>query len=242
MSILPRSPYLHTVDVVVMRYIDHKSPAGNGLPASEIQVLLNKREHAPFANEWALPGLVVNGDQQDVSIDQAAVRLMKSEKVGIEPLYMEQVGTEGNGERDPRCWSSTTFYMAFVDADVVINENQRFIPLKILTNRSFLLPFDHNTIITMVEERLVSKSRYSSLPLLLLGRQITLTESCDVMSCVLGKPVQKSSMRIRLDSMTQTGFLEVTEEKKASKLGRSQVLINNLKPGEVLFFDRCIEK
>lgn len=244
MSQMPHSPYLHTVDVVVMRYISAKSPKGvsMGLKKDEIQVLVHKRDKEPFMDAWALPGLVVNGSQQDASITDAARRLMRSEKVGFEPLYMEQVGTEGNAVRDPRCWSSTTFYMAFVDPEQKIKENQAFIPLDDIICHQYKLPFDHNLIVINVAERLYSKSLYSSLPLLMLGRQITLTEATEVTSCIVGKEVRKSSMRARLDAMIAAGYLEETQEKKASTVGRSQVLINNLKLGEVFFFERCIER
>lgn len=234
----PRSPYLHTVDVVVLRYVSGRNDQGK---THHLEVLLNKREREPFAGSWALPGLVVNGDQEDLSIKDAAVRLMRSEKVGIEPLYLEQIGTEGNAVRDPRCWSSTTFYLAFVEAAQTLQLNQQFVPVKEILSGAFKLPFDHGYLVSQVMERLISKTLYSSLPFLLLGPHLTLTEVVEVTSCILGKEQQKSSMRIRLEAMMKAGFLQETAEKKQMGMGRPQVIIKNLKPTEIFYFERCLE-
>lgn len=234
----PRSPYLHTVDVVVLRYISGRDESGK---TQHLEVLLNKREREPFAGSWALPGLVVNGDQEDISITDAARRLMRSDKVGLEPLYLEQIGTEGNAVRDPRCWSSTTFYLAFVSADQQINAHQQFVKVNDVITGAFKLPFDHTFIVTQVMERLVSKTLYSSLPLLMLGSRLTLTEAVEVTSCVLGRDQQKSSMRVRLEAMVKAGFLQETGEKKQMGMGRPQVIIKNIKPTEIFYFDRCLE-
>jgi len=240
------SPYLHTIDVVVMRY-------AAGRQSGRIEVLLHQRENEPFKDAWALPGLVVNGDTPDPSIEAAVKRLMASSKVAMEPIYIEQVGTEGNATRDPRCWSSTTFYFAIVASDTPVDKRQQFVPLDDLVAQQrpvgpgrqanpYPLPFDHNRLCALVADRLVSKSLYTSLPLLFLGDSLTLTESVEVTASVLGRQVQKSSMRTRLLAMIEAGYLCETELKKPRAMGRPQYVIRNLKPGQVFFFDRCFEK
>lgn len=246
MTIQNFSPYLHTIDVVVMRY------AAGGQPG-RIEVLLHQRENEPFKDAWALPGLVVNGDIPDPSIEAAVKRLMASGKVGMEPIYLEQVGTEGNATRDPRCWSSTTFYLVIVAGDTPAGERQQFVPLADLVAQqrpagpgrqanAYPLPFDHNRLCAMVADRLLSKSLYSSLPLLFLGDEVTLTGAVEVTASVLGRPVQKSSMRSRLLAMAEAGYLQETGLTKPQAVGRPQYVIRNIKPGQVFFFDRCFEK
>lgn len=238
MSERPRSAYLHTVDVVVLRFINRRDDQGR---RQHLEVLLNKRERDPYAGTWALPGLVVNGDQEDLSITDAARRLLRSDKVAMEPLYLEQIGTEGNAVRDPRCWSSTTYYMAFVSADQTVNDHQKFVPIGDVLDGTLKLPFDHSFIVASVMERLVSKTLYSSLPFLMLGDALTLTEAVEVTSCILGREQQKSSMRVRLEAMTKAGYLQETGEKKQMSMGRPQTIIKNLKPTEIFYFDRCLE-
>lgn len=242
MTIQNFSPYLHTIDVVVMRY------AGG-----RIEVLLHQRENEPYQDAWALPGLVVNGDTPDPSIEAAVKRLMASSKVGMQPIYIEQVGTEGNATRDPRCWSSTTFYMVIVAGDTPAGDGQQFVALEDLVAQQrplgpgrpadpYPLPFDHNRLCAMVFDRLLSKALYSSLPLLFLGDSLTLTESVEVTAAVLGRPVQKSSMRTRLQAMVAAGYLEETDLKKPQPIGRPQYVIHNIRPGQVFFFDRSLER
>ncbi|CAM3283212.1 NUDIX hydrolase [Pseudomonas floridensis] len=221
--------YLHTIDLVVLRYC-RKTQA--------LQVLLHKRPGEPYAESWALPGLVLNGDVRDVSMDDGMKRLIASEKIGIEPGYIEQVGTVGNAFRDPRCWSSSTFYIAIVDREAHLNERQKFVPLQALLSRDNLLPFDHNELVEQAAERLYSKSLYSSLPLLFLGNEFSAPEATTIYSVALGRPVLKSSMRQRLIKLTEEGFIKETGRKKSGEGIKAQATVENLRPGRIFYFDR----
>ncbi len=238
---MPRSPYLHTVDVIVMRFVSRKDDPSKQLTEDRIEVLVHKRDKDPFKGSWALPGLVINGDTPDATIDDATKRLMGSAKVGMTAQYLEQVGSEGSAVRDPRCWSSTTFYLAIVARETQPAEDQMFVALDEIISNRFPLPFDHTRLVSLAEERLYSKSLYSSLPLVFLGKTLTLTEAIDVTACILKRDVQKSSMRTRLATMTELGHLAETGDKKPMPVGRPQTLIKNLKPNSVFFFDRCFE-
>ena len=82
----------------------------------ELQLLLIRRAQAPFAEQWALPGVLVNGRCADASLDAAAVRALQ-DKARITPAHLEQVATVGNAVRDPRGWSLSTFYLALLAPD-----------------------------------------------------------------------------------------------------------------------------
>ncbi len=112
---MPLSAYLHTVDLCVLFYCR---------TSGELKLLLNKRDAEPFAGHWALPGVVVNGGVQDLSLKDAVERLRASDKVGLELAWSEQVGTVGDAFRDPRCWSSSTYYLAIVADEVTLAEHQ----------------------------------------------------------------------------------------------------------------------
>lgn len=94
---------LASVDIVALRL----NP-GHGL-----ELLLIRRAQAPFAGQWALPGVLVNGRSADHSLDDAAVRALR-DKARLEPAYIEQVATVGNAVRDPRGWSLSVFYLVLV--------------------------------------------------------------------------------------------------------------------------------
>lgn len=81
------------VDIVALRLSEEGT----------LQVLLLRRQREPYAGQWALPGVLVNGRCADASLDAAAARAL-ADKARLQPQYLEQVATVGNGVRDPnRC-------------------------------------------------------------------------------------------------------------------------------------------
>ncbi|QXI30839.1 NUDIX hydrolase [Pseudomonas vanderleydeniana] len=225
-----KSDYLHTVDLCVLFYCRE---------AQALQILLHKREAEPFQGHWALPGLVVNGAVPDRTLDDAVERLRASDKVNLPLAWCEQVGTVGDAFRDPRCWSSSTYYLAIVAESPSLNEQQAWFALDSVANGSVRLPFDHNTLVAATQERLLSKSLYSSLPLTFLGTEFSAPEATAIFSLVLARPVLKTSTRQRLLKMTEAGYLRETGRKKQGDGGRPQATLQNLKPDALYLFDRC---
>ncbi|SEU07469.1 ADP-ribose pyrophosphatase YjhB, NUDIX family [Pseudomonas sp. NFR09] len=226
---MPRSAYLHTVDLCVLSYCRI---------SGELKLLLNQRDAEPFAGHWALPGVVVNGSVQDLSLQAAVERLRASDKVGLDLAWSEQVGTVGDAFRDPRCWSSSTYYLAIVNEDVTLGEHQGWYSLTAVASGGIKLPFDHNSIVAAVQDRLFSKSLYSNLPLMFLGNEFSAPDATTIFSLVLARPVLKTSIRQRLLKLTEAGYLRETGRKKQGEGGRPQATVENLKPGEIYFFDR----
>ncbi|GLK91445.1 NUDIX hydrolase [Pseudomonas turukhanskensis] len=227
-----KSAYLHTVDLCVLRYCSD---------SQSLQVLLNKRQAAPFADHWALPGLVVNGDKADLSLDDAVKRLENSTKVGMPLAYIEQVGTVGDAFRDPRCWSSSTFYLGIVSGNPTLRSHQAFFSLSEVASGALKLPFDHNQLVAASHERLLSKALYSSLPLMFLDTEFSAPQAVNIFSVVLSRPVLKTSMRQRLLKMTEAGHLLETGRKKQGEGGRPQATLQNLRPTSLYMFDRCFQ-
>ena len=224
-----RMDYLHTIDMVVLYYCRQ---------THTIQVLLNRRQNAPFAQSWALPGLVLNGSVRDVTMDEGVQRLVASSKVGLALAYIEQVATVGDAFRDPRCWSSSTLYLAILAQPAALSDEQKFVSLKSLESRETRLPFDHNELVDKVGERLYSKSLYTSLPLLFLGHEFSAPEATTVYSVVLERPVLKTSIRQRLLKLADEGFVAETGRKKSGEGIKAQATVENCKPGKVFYFDR----
>ncbi|MDR0870892.1 MAG: NUDIX hydrolase [Planctomycetaceae bacterium] len=101
-----------TVDMVIFTIIDRKQPNRRKLPEKDLKVLLIKRGGHPFKDCWALPGGFV---RQTESIDAAACREL-SEETGLANVYMEQLYTWGEPQRDPRTRVISCSYMALIDA------------------------------------------------------------------------------------------------------------------------------
>ncbi|ARN53091.1 NUDIX hydrolase [Pseudomonas aeruginosa] len=222
---------LASVDIVALRLT----------PGHGLELLLIRRAQAPFAGQWALPGVLVNGRSADHSLDDAAVRALR-DKARLEPAYIEQVATVGNAVRDPRGWSLSVFYLVLVGPDTRVEDDDLdFVPLRDVRSERFALPFDHAQLVQQACERLASKSVYSALPLFLLAPRFTVAEALKAFECAIGQEVQHSSLRGRLERMKEAGWVEDTGERQRPPMGRPQhVLHFTPKPGGAFVFDRSL--
>ena len=98
--------FYHAVDCIIF-----------GFSGGELNLLLLKREFAPGEGEWSLMGGFV---KENESIDDAAKRVL-AELTGLTDVYMLQVGSFGNVDRDPGERVISTSYYALVN----INEYDR---------------------------------------------------------------------------------------------------------------------
>ena len=222
---------LASVDIVALRLNER----------AELELLLIRRAQAPFEQQWALPGVLVNGRCQDLSLEAAACRALAS-KARVEPRYLEQVATVGNGTRDPRGWSISTFYLALLQPDTVLQgEDLCFVALSAVLDGSLGLPFDHGQLVAQAFERLGGKSVYTSLPLYLLAPRFTVTEALGAFQACLGQAVQHTTLRGRLERMKQQGWIAETGEKNYPKMGRPQNLLEHQARSDAAFiFDRSV--
>lgn len=182
---------LTTVDVVIFTVQDGR-----------LQVLLVQRPDGPdepFPGAWALPGGFV-----DVRLDDslaACARRKLLDKTGVSSPYLEQLGSWGGKDRDPRGWSATHAYFALLPFDSVQLQPEdgrvaRWHPVNALPPGQ-PLAFDHADILQAALERLRSKVEYTSLPAFLLPEPFTLPQLQKMYEIVLGRPVDKSGFRTR---------------------------------------------
>lgn len=99
-----------TVDMLLFTVTDKIVEDVRKLNEKELKILLIKRKDHPFIGQWAIPGGFVNIDE---SVDDAAYRELK-EETNIDNVYMEQLATFGEANRDPRMRVISTAYMALV--------------------------------------------------------------------------------------------------------------------------------
>jgi len=71
-----------------------------------------KRADHPYIGQWALPGGFIKMDE---SLEEGALRELK-EETNIDNIYMEQLYTWGDVNRDPRTRIISVSYMALVDS------------------------------------------------------------------------------------------------------------------------------
>ena len=87
-----------TNDVIIFTTDDRNEDNSRKVPKKGIQVLLIKRSDYPEKGKWAIPGGFVNMNE---SLEEGAIRKLK-EETGIDNVYMEQLYSFGEVNRDPR--------------------------------------------------------------------------------------------------------------------------------------------
>jgi 8-oxo-dGTP diphosphatase len=181
---------LTTVDVVIFAVRD-----------DALCVLLVQRaagDGEPFPLTWALPGGFVDIDR-DRDLEACAVRKLR-DKTGMVSPYLEQLGSWGSANRDPRGWSATHAYFALMPAAAArgpLAADAQWFPLAAGKVKP-RLAFDHGEILQAAVHRLRSKVEYTSLPAYLMPAEFTLPDLQRVYEIVLDRPLEKSAFRTRM--------------------------------------------
>ncbi|MGC4810351.1 NUDIX hydrolase [Micromonospora sp. DT228] len=190
-----------TVDVVALTIRD-----------GALHLLLIQRGQPPFAGHWALPGGFVQPDEDLI----AGARRELAEETGLggerlRRVHLEQLGSYGTPERDPRMRVVSIAHLAFApdlpdpaagtDADAAI-----WLPVTALTSRQ--LAFDHGRIIDDGLERARSKLEYTPLSTRFLDAEFTISELRTVYETVWGHPLHAGNFHRKVLSVP--GFVEST--------------------------------
>lgn len=208
--------------------------------SEQLCVLLVQRPRTdgePCPGKWALPGEFVDL-VHDASLEDCARRKL-TEKTGVAPPYLEQLGSWGDAKRDPRGWSATHVYFTLMPSEEMMLEaggnagEARWVAVD-PAERWPALAFDHRRILEAAVQRLRSKVEYTSMPAYLLPETFTLTELQRSFEVVLGRPVQKSAFRTR---MLSVDWLEPLEQMRTGA-SRPAQLYRVKEPGGLVFFPR----
>jgi len=101
-----------TVDMLIFTVMNEEKENYRKLPEKSLKLLMIRRGDHPFMGRWALPGGFVAGNE---SVEEAALRELKTE-TNVDNIYMEQLYTWGEVQRDPRTRVISCSYMALVDS------------------------------------------------------------------------------------------------------------------------------
>ncbi|MCX7923334.1 MAG: NUDIX hydrolase [Clostridia bacterium] len=101
-----------TVDMLIFTVMNEEEENYRKLPEKSLKLLMIKRGDHPYIAQWALPGGFVAINE---SVDEAAIRELKTE-TNVDNIYMEQLYTWGDVNRDPRTRVISCSYMALVDS------------------------------------------------------------------------------------------------------------------------------
>lgn len=189
-----------------------------GLDDEDLKVLLIQRDLEPFAGRWALPGGFVRLDE---TLDEA-VRRELQEETGLSKVFLEQLFTFGDLQRDPRERVVTVAYYALVRlSDHQVRaatdaRNAAWFGIDDLPD----LAFDHATILDLALKRLQGKVRYQPIGFELLPPKFSLTQLQRMYEIILERSLDKRNFRKKVLSLDILQDLDEVEQDVAHRAAR----------------------
>jgi 8-oxo-dGTP diphosphatase len=170
------------VDVVIFTLRDH-----------DLQVYLIRRTDHP--GYWSLPGGIVRADE---ALEEAAMRQLR-EQTTVEDVYLQQLYTYGDPQRDSRRRVISVAYFALIAADRITPDGSG-------NNRAWYsvydlppLAFDHARMVEDALTRLRNKIEYSAAAFELMPEEFTLRELQDAYMIILNdQRLDKANFRKKI--------------------------------------------
>lgn len=189
-----------------------------GFDEGTLTVLLITRDAAPFRGRWALPGGFVRAEE---TLEEAARREL-AEETGIEKVFLEQLYTFGELERDPRERVVTVAYFALVKLSdhKIVAATDASRAAWFAVDDLPALAFDHADIIEKALERLQGKVRYQPIGFELLPPKFTLSQLQHLYETILERPLDKRNFRKKILSMDFITELDEIEQDVAHRAAR----------------------
>jgi len=182
-----------------------------GFNGISISVLLIERGIDPFKGKWALPGGFL---QMDESTEECAKREL-FEETGIENVFIEQLYTYSDINRDPRGRVVTVVYFALVKiSDYKLTAGDDAIKANwFKIDEIPSLAFDHDSILHTALNRIKSKIRYQPIGFELLDEKFTMPQLQSLYESILDFKFDRRNFSNKL---MKTGLLIPLEEKKTN--------------------------
>jgi len=202
-------PVAVTVDVVALT-----------IRGGELAVLLVRRGQPPYAGSWALPGGFVRprqgpaGEPVAEDLPETAAREL-AEEAGprLRASHLEQLGSYGAPDRDPRMRVVSVAYLAFAPglpepAAGTDAADAQWVPAAAAISRA--LAFDHARILADGLERARAKLEYTPLASAFVAEPFTISELREVYETVWGERLHAGNFHRKVLSVP--GFVESTGE------------------------------
>ncbi len=213
------TPYLVAVDCIIFGFIEH-----------ELKLLIIKRVIDPCKGSWSLMGGFVSPDE---SMDEAAYRILY-DLTGLKDLYMTQLYTHGDIERDPGARViSTSYYslikMQDIDSDHEMTSNACWCPI----NEVPELVFDHSKMVEMALESLRHEAHRKPIGFELLPPKFTIPQLQSLYEAIYQQHFDKRNFRKSILKMNLLDQLD-EKDKESSRKGAWLYRFNEEKYKELL--------
>jgi len=181
----------------------------------ELKVLLLKRNFQPAKGEWSLMGGFLKSNE---GVGEAAKRIL-NQLTGLSDVYMEQLYTFGELDRDPGARIISVAYFALIkinasDLELVKTHGATWIPISSMPE----LIFDHSAMVDRALKKLQIRARTQPIGFELLPDKFTIPQLQGLYEAIYNKTLDKRNFRRKLLSMDLLEKLE-EKEKESSRKG-----------------------
>ena len=201
-----------------------------GFDKGQLKLLLLKRHIEPGYGKWSLAGGFLRRQE---SLDEAAGRVL-SDLTGLKDVFLEQLNTYGNPDRDPgeRVVSVAYFALLKVEGhneDLVIENGAHWGSIEKVPE----LIFDHSEMVEKALCRLRRVAKSQPIGFELLPEKFTLPQLQSLYEAIYQKELDKRNFRKKILSMDLLDKLE-EKDKTSSKKGAFLYRFNKEKYEELL--------
>lgn len=197
------TPYLVAVDCIIFGFIE-----------GELKLLIIKRSFDPGKGSWSLMGGFVGPEE---SMDEAGYRVLY-ELTGLKDLYMTQLYTHGEINRDPGARVISTSYYSLIkiqdiDPDHEMISNARWCPINELPE----LIFDHSKMVQMALESLRDEAHRKPIGFELLPPKFTIPQLQSLYEAIYQQKFDKRNFRKSILKMNLLDQLDEKDKENSKK-------------------------
>ncbi len=182
-----------------------------GFDMGELKLLIHKRNFEPEKGRWSLFGGFLTEDE---SLEAAAYRILK-ELTGLEKVYMKELQTYGDIERDPAGRVISVAYYALIPAHRYSEEYSKqygatWVSLKKLPT----LIMDHNEMVEKGLRRLRRRASVEPIGFELLPKKFTIPQLQSLYEAIYQSHLDKRNFRKKIFSLNV--LIKLNEKDKST--------------------------
>jgi 8-oxo-dGTP diphosphatase len=185
-----------------------------GFDNEELKLLIHKRRFEPSMGHWSLfGGFLKEGE----SLDEGAIRIL-NELTGLEQIYMEQLQTYGEIDRDPAGRVISVAYYALIPAHRYSESySRKYGATWVSLAEKPPLIMDHDAMVEKGLKRLRRRASTQPIGFELLPRKFTMPQLQALYEAIFQAPVDKRNFRKRILSMNVLVKLEEKDMSNSRK-------------------------
>ena len=191
-----------------------------GFDSGQLKLLIHKRRFEPFRGHWSLFGGFLKADE---SLRDAANRILK-ELTGLKNIYMEELQTYGEIDRDPAGRVISVAYYALIPAHrYSAAYSQRYGATWVNLQELPRLIMDHNEMVEKGLRRLRRRASTQPIGFELLPGEFTIPQLQSLYEAIFQSSLDKRNFRKKILSMDVLIKLEkkdMTRSRKGAYLYR----------------------